>query len=214
MISLVVGCCFGAAVGVVVGEAVTTDDDLFVESLGEGSTDEPVDRERLARLFANVAKMLEVEKPKIRNLQHLVRVPEAIRENATLVMESRYEGYATAVDEFARNSEALVEQPHSRLLLYGTLMDGQRTCWMLDLYNQLVGNWGGGGAELRSILPSRVACGRFRTAAFRPRVVAILGDALVEQVFQRAEIEQLEVEVQELQELVDDLVGIEADEER
>jgi len=144
-------------------------------------------------------------------MQELIRVPSALRENALQVMASRYEGYAASVKRFAAHAAKLKAEPRSILSLYHTLRDGQRTCWMLDLYSQLVGTWSG-GAELRASMPSRAACGRFRTAAFLRRVERIVGDSLTEQVFQREEIRRLNVELREMQDLLDDLTRIDAGE--
>ena len=187
-------------------------DDEFLQTLAAGGMDLPVDRERLARLFYNVAGTLVAEKSQIRNMQELIRVPSALRERSLQVMASRYDGYSQSVDRFAEHAGALAEESRSILSLYHTLRQGQRTCWLLDLYGQLAGTWSGGGSELRAVMPSRAACGRFRTAAFLPRVERIVGDALVEQVFEREEIRRLEEELGELQDLLSDLRRIDAEE--
>jgi hypothetical protein len=67
----------------------------------------------------------------------------------------------------------------------------------------------GSTADMMSILSSREACGRLQTAAFQPRVQAIVMDALVEQVYQRQEILDLEAELAELEKLLSDLRKIE-----
>jgi hypothetical protein len=184
-------------------------DDAFLEALSAGGEDLPVDRKRLAKLFSNVARTLEAEQAQIRNMQELVRTPSALRERSRQVMAARYEAYAASVERFVKHASQLRQTPQSILSLYHTLRDGQRTCWMLDLYAQLAGVWSGGGTELRAMMPSRAACGRFRTAAFLPRVEGLVGDALVEQVFQREEIRRLNEELEALEALLDDLAGIE-----
>jgi len=210
-ILLVLGLCC-AAWGAPAASAALSPDDEFLQALAAGGADLPVDRDRLARLFSNVANTLDAEKSQLRNMQQLIRVPSALRENALQVMASRYEGYAAGVKRFAAHAADLQEEPRSILSLYHTLRDGQRTCWMLDLYSQLVGTWSGGGAEFRAIIPSRAACGRFRTAAFLQRVERIVGDSLLDQVFQREEIRRLKDELREMQELLDDLTRIDAGE--
>lgn len=192
-------------------ETVLSDDE-FLESLSYGGADLPVDRERLAILFFNVSKVLQAETDQLGNMQQLVRVPSALRENTLQVMAMRFDEYAASVSRFAGHAEELRKEPRSTLRLYHTLREGQRTCWMLDLYTQLVGSWSGGGSELRAILPSRAACGRFRTAAFVPRVEGLIGDALVEQVFQREEIRRLTEELQEAQALLEELTRIDSTE--
>jgi hypothetical protein len=98
----------------------------------------------------------------------------------------------------------LLDEPNSLLLLYRTLVDGQRTCWYFDLHNWFIETYGS-DADMVSILSSREACGRLRTAAFQPRVEAILMDALVEQVYQRQELLELKAELRELERLLADL---------
>ena len=196
--------------GTAAASGAVSSDDEFLETLSAGETNLPVDRDRLALLFSNVALTLKAEKPQLRNMQELIRVPSALRENALQVMASRFDGYAAGVDRFAAHAVELKQEPRSILSMYHTLRDGQRTCWMLDLYTQLLGTWSGGGAELRAIMPSRAACGRFRTAAFIPRVERIVGDSLMDQVFQREEIRRLNEELADLQDLLDDLTRIDA----
>ena len=210
-ILLLLGLCSGAWAAPAASGAISADDE-FLQALAAGGADLPVNRDRLAQLFSNVANTLDGEKSQLRNMQELIRVPSALRENALQVMASRYEGYAASVKRFAAHAAKLKAEPRSILSLYHTLRDGQRTCWMLDLYSQLVGTWSGGGSELRAIMPSRAACGRFRTAAFLRRVERIVGDSLTEQVFQREELRRLNVELRELQELLDDLTRIDAGE--
>ena len=198
--------------GTAAASAAVSSDDEFLEALTAGDSNLPVDRDRLALLFSNMALTLKAEKSQLRNMQQLIRVPSALRENALRVLASRFDGYAAGVDRLAAHAAELKEEPRSILSLYHTLRDGQRTCWMLDLYSQLLGTWSGGGAELRAIMPSRAACGRFRTAAFIPRVERIVGDSLMDLVFQREEIRRLNEELADMQELLDDLSRIDAQE--
>ena len=101
----------------------------------------------------------------------------------------------------------LLDEPNSLLRFQRGLIDGQRACWSFDLHNRLIETYGSETGML-SILSSREACGRFRTAAFQPRVEAILVDALVERVYLREQILELQREVRELEDLLADLEAI------
>ena len=149
--------CFALSGPVPVAAELT--DDEFLEALTSSSPDLPVDRARLAQLFHNVAVTLKAEKQQLGNMQQLIRVPSALRENALHVMASRFEGYSDSVTRFATEAAGLHREPRSTLRLYNTLREGQRTCWLLDLYVQLVGGWSGGGPELRVVMTSRAAFG-------------------------------------------------------
>lgn len=193
--------------------ATGTTDDRFIGELATGRRDEPVDRGRLAELFARLASALARERRAVEVLQQFTSVPEPERREVSERLAERYGEYARSLDGFLHSSSELVSEPNSRLSFYRVFLDGQRTCWTLDLYGKLIETWGAGGSDLRAILPSRAACGRFRTALFLPRVGAILEDALIEQVYQRDELRRLEQEIHELEKLVDDLMKIDAPQE-
>lgn len=183
-------------------EALT--DDEFIVSLGDESTETAVDRKRLARIFFSLAATLEGGKSSVQ-LQHgnLV-VPESSRQAVHSLLRTRFASYSRALARFKSSVSELLDEPYSLLLLYRTLVDGQRTCWQFDLHNRLIETYGA-NATLLSILSSRESCTRLQLASFQPRVRAIIVDALVERVYQREEIRELQADVKELEELLADL---------
>jgi hypothetical protein len=184
-------------------------DDEFIESLGEEANTAPVDRKRLARIFFSLAATLEGGKSSVQLLHRNVVAPETSRQAVQSLLKRRFEGYSQSLERFRGSVTRLLDEPESLLLLYRTLADGQRTCWMLDLHNRLLQTYGSTG-DMLSILSSREACGRLRTAAFQPRVDRILVSALVDRVYQRQEIIELQKELKELEALLADLREIDA----
>ena len=179
-------------------------DDEFIESLGDEANTAPVDRKRLARILFSLASTLDGGKSSVQLLHSNVVVPDPSRQAVRSLLRTRYEGYTRSLARFKASVTKLLDEPNSLLLFYRTLTDGQRACWQFDLHNRLIETYGS-TADMLSILSSREACGRLRTAAFQPRVEAIVMDALVEQVYQRQEILELEEELKELEALLADL---------
>ena len=194
--------CVGPAAG-----AEISDDD-FIEGLGEPS-DRPVDRKRLARVFFSVAATLDGGKSSVQLLQGSVVAPDASRQAVQSLLGARFEDYSRSLARFKDSVTLLLDEPQSLLRLYRALADGQRACWHFDLHNRLIETYGA-DADLLSILASREACGRLRTAAFQPRVEAIIADALVEQVHLRQQVLDLQADLRELETLLQDLREIEA----
>jgi hypothetical protein len=184
------------------------DDDDFIERLGDAS-DQPVDRKRLARIFFSLAATLDGGKTSVQLLQSSVVPPDASRQAVHSLLGARFEDYSRSLTRFKESVTRLLDEPGSVLRLYRVLADGQRACWHFDLHNRLIETYGA-NADLLSILSSREACGRLRTAAFQPRVEALLVDALVDQVYQRQRILDLEADLRELEQLLADLREIEA----
>jgi hypothetical protein len=188
--------------------ARTMTDDEFIESLGDEANTAPVDRKRLARIFFSLAATLDGGKSSVQLLHRNVMVPDPSRQAVQSLLRTRYEGYTRSLSRFKASVSKLLDEPNSLLLFYRTLADGQRACWQFDLHNRLIETYGS-TADMLSILSSREACGRLRTAAFQPRVEAILVNALVDQVYQRQEILELQAELRELEALLEDLQEIE-----
>jgi hypothetical protein len=186
-------------------------DDEFIEALGEEADTSPVDRKRLARIFFSLAATLEGGKSSVQLLHRNVIVPDPSRQAVQSLLRTRFEGYSRSLARFRGSVTQLLDEPDSLLLFYRTLVDGQRACWMFDLHNRLIETFGS-TADMISILSSRESCGRLRTAAFQPRVDRIVTSALVERVYQRQEILELQTELRELERLLADLRQIDASE--
>lgn len=186
-------------------------DDAFIASLGRESS-EPVDRARMARLFFSVAATLDGGKSSVRLLQTQIMVPQPSRPTALTLLEAGYEGYTRVLSQFQQSVSRLLDEPDSSSRLYRALITGQRACWHLDQHVRLLDTYNVAESELMAALSSLEACARFRTAAFQPRVEAIVADALVEPVRLREEIRDLKQELRDLQQLVEDLRNIEAGE--
>jgi hypothetical protein len=189
----------------------TMTDDEFIESLGDDANTAPVDRKRLARIFFSLASTLDGGKSSVQLLHGNVVVPDPSRQAVQSLLRTRYEGYTRSLARFKASVTKLLDEPNSLLLFYRALADGQRACWQFDLHNRLIETYGSTG-DMLSILSSREACGRLRTAAFQPRVEAILMSALVDQVYQRQEILELQAELKELEALMADLLEIDTSE--
>jgi len=179
-------------------------DDEFIESLADEDSRVPVDRKRLARIFFSLSATLDGGKSSVQLLHGNLVVPDTSRQAVQTLLRKRYAQYTDSLDRFKESVGGLLDQPESLLLLYRTLVDGQRACWYFDLHNWFIETYGS-EADMLSILSSREACGRLRTAAFQPRVEAILMDALVEQVYQRQELSELRTELAALEKLLADL---------
>jgi hypothetical protein len=186
-------------------------DDEFIESLGDASINTPVDRKQLARIFFSLAATLDGGKSSLKLLHGNLVVPDTSRQAVQSLLRKRYAQYTDSLARFKQSVGGLLDEPNSLLLLYRTLVDGQRVCWYFDLHNWFVETYGS-DTDMLSILSSREACGRLRTAAFQPRVEAILMDALVEQVYQRQELIELRAELEDLEELLSDLRKIDESE--
>jgi hypothetical protein len=195
------------ALGLAPGGAAATSDDEFIASLGDETAKEPVDRKRLARIFFSLAATLDGGKSSVRLLHGNLVVPDASRQAVQSLVRQRFGDYERSLARFRASATRWLDEPESLLLLHRAVTDGQRACWHFDLHNRLIESYGSSSA-LRSILSSRQACVRLRTAAFQPRVEAIVVDALVRQVYQRQEIVELEQELQELEELLRELQRI------
>jgi hypothetical protein len=137
-----------------------------------------------------------------------VVAPDPSRQAVQSLLRKRFAEYSRSLERFRHSVEGLLDEPESLLLLYRTMTDGQRTCWQFDLHNRLIETYGA-DADLLSILSSREACGRLQTATFQPRVQAIVVDALVDHVYQRREIDDLEADLADLEALLADLQEIE-----
>ena len=185
-------------------------DDEFIESLGSASP-RPVDRRRLAKLMFSLASTLDGDKSSVRLVQAQVAVQDGSQRAVNGLLETRYAEYTETLGRFKRSVSDLLDEPGSVLLFFRVFMEGQRTCWQLDLHNVLIEAYGGGAGSL-STLSSREACRRFRTAVFQPRVEAILRDALVDRIFQEEEIRTLRRDVRDLEQLLADLREIEESE--
>lgn len=182
----------------------TLTDDQFIASLGENSAGSEVDRKRLARVFFSLSATLDGGKSSVQLLHGSVAVPESSRRAVQSLLRSRFEGYSQGLARFKNSVTELLDEPYSLLRLHRTLVDGQRACWQFDLHNRLIETYGA-DASLLSILSSREACTRLQLAAFQPQVQAIIVDGLVERVYQREEISELQVELKDLEELLADL---------
>jgi hypothetical protein len=185
-------------------------DDEFIESLGSESP-RPVDRRRLAKVMFGLASTLDGDKSSVRLVQSQVAAQDGSRRAVHGLLEMRYGEYTETLARFKRSVSDLLDEPDSVLLFFRVFMEGQRTCWQLDMHNLLIEAYGGGAGSL-STLSSREACGRFRTAVFQPRVEAILRDALVDRIFQEEEIRTLRRDVRDLEQLLADLREIEESE--
>ena len=188
-------------------ETAALTDDEFIALLGDESSATPVDRKRLARIFFSLAATLEGGKSSVQLLHGSVVVPESSRRAVYSLLRTRFESYSRALVRFKSGVTDLLDEPYSLLRLHRTLVDGQRACWQFDLHNRLIETYGA-DASLISILSSREACSRLQIALFQPRVEAIIVDALVERVYQREEIGELQAEVKDLEELLADLQKI------
>jgi hypothetical protein len=195
--------------GQAAGKGMT--DDEYIGSLGHDPGGLPVDRKRLARIFFSLAATLDGGKSSVELLHANVVVPESSQQAVDSLLDRRFAEYERALARYRTSVTELLDEPESLLLLYRTLVDGQRTCWQLDRHNWYLETYGS-EADLLSILSSYEACSRLRTAAFQPRVEAIVMDALVEQVYQRQELIELQAELDDLEALLVDLREIEASE--
>jgi len=184
-------------------------DDEFIMSLGDESIDTAVDRKRLARVFFSLAATLDGSKSSVQLLQGSVVAPESSRRAVWSLLRTRFEDYSRALARFKGSVTQLLDEPYSLLRLHRALLDGQRACWQFDLHNRLIETYGA-DASLLSILASREACTRLQLTSFQPRVQAIIVEALVERVYQREEIRELQAELQDLEELLADLRRIDA----
>jgi hypothetical protein len=189
--------------------AQVNSDDAFIEELGDVHAREPVDRKRLARIFFSLSATLDGGKSSVQLLHRGVIVPDTSRQAVQSLLRARFEDYSRSLGRFKASVSRLLDEPNSRLLFYRTLVDGQRACWHFDLHNRLIEAYGS-EEDMLSILSSREACLRLRRAAFQPRVEAIVMDALVEQVYQREQIQELEADLRELEQLLEDLEEIDA----
>ncbi len=186
-------------------------DDEFIAALGDESISTPVDRKRLARILFSQAATLDGGKSGVQLLHAGVNAPDSSLQAVTSLLRTRYEAYVGSLARFKSSVTALLDEPQSLLLLYRTMVDGQRTCWHFDLHNRLIDIYGSGGGML-SILASREACSRLQTATFQPRVDAIIRAALVEHVYQREEIVALQLDIADLERLLADLREIDGSE--
>ena len=186
-------------------------DDEYIGSLGQDPGGLPVDRKRLARIFFSLAATLDGGKSSVELLHAGVVVPESSQQAVDSLLDRRFAEYERSLARYRGSATKLLDQPESLLLLYRTLVDGQRTCWNLDRHNWYIETYGS-DADLLSILSSYEACSRLRTAAFQPRVEAIVMDALVEQVYQRRELIELQAELDDLEALLADLREIDSSE--
>jgi hypothetical protein len=205
--SLAVGLALVPAPALLAVEAPSSDDE-FIAALGNEADTTPVDRKRLARLFFSLAAALESGKSSVQLLHGKIAAPESSRQAVNSLLRSRFEDYSRSLGRYKNSVTELLDEPASRLLLYETLNEGHRVCWHLDLHNRLVEAYGA-EADLLSTLSSREACNRLRTAAFQPRVEALVRDALVEHIYQREEILDLRTDLRALEDLLADLRRIE-----
>ena len=163
-------------------------------------------------MFYGIAATLDGGKSSVQLLQSRIIVPDTSQQAVRSLMRSRYAEYGRSLVRFRQSVSELLDEPYSMLVLYRALQDGQRACWHFDLYNRLIETYGTSDTELITVLSSREACGRLRTAAFQPGVERIAVDALVDLVYQRAEIIELKEELEDLEQLLADLSEIDQSE--
>jgi hypothetical protein len=169
-----------------------------------------VDRRRLAKVLFGLAATLDSDKSSVRLLQTQVAVSDGSDRAVRSLLEARYADYLASLASLRSEVSALLDEPESLLLLYGTLTAGQRTCWQLDLHNLLVDAYAPGGAGTLPVLSSREACSRLRRLAYQPRVEAIVREALVDRIRQQERIRTLEADLHDLEQLLADLRDIDA----
>jgi len=177
-------------------------DDEFIKSLGDTKIPGDVDRRRLAKIFFGIAATLDAGKSSVELLQE-----QALRADPALagmrdLFELRFEQYADELEHFRASVSALLDEPNSVILLYRTMLEGQRTCWQLELHHRLVETYAARSDTL-STLSARESCARFRSSIYQPRVEAIVRRALIDNVYQREEIRLLNREVRELERKLD-----------
>ncbi|HKQ63095.1 MAG TPA: hypothetical protein VJS92_17535 [Candidatus Polarisedimenticolaceae bacterium] len=179
-------------------------DEALIDSLRR-ATPEAIDLRRVAKLFYGVAATLDSGKGSVRQLRGRARVPEGALDSALGLIDAQYEAYSRGVDQFKDSVSRLLDEPDSRALLLRALLSGQRACWQLDQESRLLEAYGLAAGEQRSIQTSSEACGRFRTAAFGPRLEGVLFEALSEARRSELQVLSLQEDVRDLQQLVDDL---------
>jgi len=182
-------------------------DDQFIASLGDETDQSPVRRVRLARAFFSLAATLDGGKSSVRLLQGTVTVSDSSRLAVVSLLRSRFGDYETSLRQFRGSVADLLDNPDSNLLLHKVLTNGQRACWNLDLYYRLIETYGTDVMDMMSVVSSREACNKLRTAAFQPRVESIVRDALVEQIIQRRHIAELEAELAEAEQFLKDMLA-------
>jgi hypothetical protein len=191
--------------------AVSSDDARFIASLAGTEGGRPVDRERLARLFFGVASTLDSSKNSVQRLQALLPSRDEPNGSTTDYAANQYEDYVRLVKQFQQSVNDLLDDPDSGLRLYRVLMDGQRTCWELYMYYNLVDTYGVSGADMLTALTSPEVCETFRAVAHKPRVINLVAVDLAGQQEQGRELTILREELLELEQLLHDLRLIDED---
>lgn len=199
-----------AAAPVAAQEPPVQSDEGFIQSLGDRYSTQPVDRQRLGRLFFGVASTLDGGKSTVEFLRSRLASRDLQREELGGAIREMYDAYASQVARFRVSAERLLDDTGSRQKLFRVMMDGHQSCWQLDRYTGMVETYGASPTDLMSVLSSTEACERFRRAAFEGRVLDLIAAALGTETEQAATIEDLREELAELQKLLDDLQAIDA----
>jgi len=186
-------------------------DESFIVRLEAAGADDPVDRQRLARLFFGIAATLEGGKSSVRLLGSAIRVPEPARESAASTVAVRWADYTAALEGLGQSAGRLLDLPDSVAALYRYLADAHHACWQLDAYTRTVESYGGRNQDLMSILSSIEACARFRRVAYLPPIEGIVSRELQQTDRLRDETRSLRAELDEIERLLDDLRRLDAD---
>ncbi len=186
-------------------------DEQFVESLEERGAGR-VDSRRLAKLFFSVAATLDGGRTNARLLQSVISDRDPAVATSRTTLANSYRAYEESVSRFKSEVSSLLDGPDSALRLYRTLTEGHRTCWQLDNYIRLVQSHGASTGEMISILASMESCHLFRRVAHRPRVQAVMLDALSARGDPTDEVRELREELRAMEELLEDLRRIDEEE--
>ncbi|TDI49229.1 MAG: hypothetical protein E2P01_03800 [Acidobacteria bacterium] len=202
------------AVMLVAAMAVAQSDDPFLRSLGK---DQPVDRPGLARFMLGTASALENGRDAVAYLKRMAEdaVPgEQFRAKASAAMQERIGAYDEALEQFSSAARRLVEDPGSDRRLFAALVAGQHGCWRLESHINLAESYGANAGQLRGVLSSGSACSKFAHVVFQAKVIALIGDALIDERDEprwARENRELKEELTALEQLLEDLREIDAE---
>jgi len=202
------------AVMLVAATAVAQSDDPFLRSLGK---DQPVDRPGLARFMLGTASALENGRDAVAYLKRMAEdaVPgEQFRAKASAAMQERIGAYDEALEQFSSAARRLVEDPGSDRRLFAALVAGQHSCWRLESHINLAESYGANAGQLRGVLSSGSACSKFAHVVFQAKVIALIGDALIDERDEPSwarENRELKEELKALEQLLEDLREIDAE---
>jgi len=198
----------------VAAAAVAQSDDPFLRSLGK---DQPVDRPGLARFMAGTASVLENGREAVAYLRLMAEdaAPgEQFRAKTSAAMHKRFDAYDDALEKFAAAARRLLEDPGSDRRLFAALVAGQHGCWRLESHINLAESYGANAGQLRGVLASGSACSKFAHVVFQPKVVGLIGAALIDERNEPAwvrENRELKEELAALEQLLEDLQEIDAE---